>query len=308
MNGWEKGVLAKAIAPTGYCDCGCGCGEDEMKTCFGADQVNEDSDASFKQCSATPSFPGEDTTPTEKLPGCNPIQSGPADATAASGAGCTAAASAVVSASKATSTSAVASVTSAAKISAAKSSAAASAKAQDISSQASHAPLSVSLAGKGNDNENGYGSATPSSVHYSANPSTDSAPYATSPAVVSSPYSAPATPTTVGVSDAGSLGLVFSDEATNWPSSKLAQFSTMPELATTPIPTNAPETCKEQTTITITPTVYLTSGAKAETTGCAGEPTVYHTVKQVTTVTVSAGGSHQHKRHADLHKHMHKHF
>ena len=85
LNGWEKGILGKATAETGGCDCGCGCGNDEMKTCFGADQVNDDSDSSFSQCSASTS---DTTAKFDKLPGCNPIQSGPARATVASGAGC----------------------------------------------------------------------------------------------------------------------------------------------------------------------------------------------------------------------------
>lgn len=85
LNGWEKGVLSKATAETGGCNCGCGCGNDEMKTCFGADNVNDESDPGFAQCSASTS---DATTKFDKLPGCNPIQSGPARATAASGAGC----------------------------------------------------------------------------------------------------------------------------------------------------------------------------------------------------------------------------
>jgi hypothetical protein len=62
-----------------------------MKTCFGADQVNEDNDADFESCTATPEFGDEDAaSPLEKLPGCNPIQSGPAKATPVTGEGCAA--------------------------------------------------------------------------------------------------------------------------------------------------------------------------------------------------------------------------
>jgi hypothetical protein len=89
--GWKKGVLAKATAETGYCNCGCGCGEDEMKQCFGKDQVNDDSDSAFKNCGANAAFPGDDKKVLDKLPGCNPIQDGPQAASLASGPGCAAA-------------------------------------------------------------------------------------------------------------------------------------------------------------------------------------------------------------------------
>lgn len=87
-NGWAKGVLAKATADDGYCNCGCGCGNDEMKVCFGAENVNDD--AEITSCAAKSAF-ADETGVVEKLPGCNPIQSGPQAATAVSGAECTAA-------------------------------------------------------------------------------------------------------------------------------------------------------------------------------------------------------------------------
>lgn len=111
LNGWEKGVLGKATAETGGCNCGCGCGNNEMKTCFGANNVNDESDSNFKQCSASTS---DSVAKVDKLPGCNPIQSGPARATVASGAGCDAAQAPI-----ATATSAAASKASAAASSAA---------------------------------------------------------------------------------------------------------------------------------------------------------------------------------------------
>lgn len=88
LNGWEKGVLGKATAESGGCYCGCGCGNDQMKQCFGSANVNDEGDADFKQCAASTS---DAETKVEKLPGCNPIQSGPARATVVSGAGCDAA-------------------------------------------------------------------------------------------------------------------------------------------------------------------------------------------------------------------------
>lgn len=98
LNGWEKGVLAKATAETDGCNCGCGCGNEEMKTCFGASNVNDESDSNFAKCSAGTS---DSVTKVEKLPGCNPIQSGPARATVVSGAGCDATQAPVASATSA---------------------------------------------------------------------------------------------------------------------------------------------------------------------------------------------------------------
>lgn len=91
-NGWEKGVLAKATADQGYCNCGCGCGNDQMKECFGAENVNDDNDAGFKSCTAKQAFGEDKTQAIDKLPGCNPLQAGPQRATVVSGPGCTAAA------------------------------------------------------------------------------------------------------------------------------------------------------------------------------------------------------------------------
>ncbi|KAF1916726.1 hypothetical protein BDU57DRAFT_430613, partial [Ampelomyces quisqualis] len=93
LNGWEKGVLEKATAQSGGCTCGCGCGQEEMEQCFGSANVNKDSDASWKSCgdmSTSESEGGEGLPVVENLPGCNPIQSGPADATPVTGAGCAA--------------------------------------------------------------------------------------------------------------------------------------------------------------------------------------------------------------------------
>jgi hypothetical protein len=118
-NGWKKGVLAKATADEGYCNCGCGCGNDQMKECFGADNVNDDNDADFMSCTAKPAFSIESTQAIDKLPGCNPLQAGPERATQATGPDCTAGAAppssggnktttAVPSATKASSTGAAA--------------------------------------------------------------------------------------------------------------------------------------------------------------------------------------------------------
>lgn len=88
-NGWEKGVLAKATSDDGFCNCGCGCGEDQMRECFGTENVNTDDD--WKTCAAKPALAVE-TGVVKKLPGCNPIQDGPQEAKAYSGPDCSAAA------------------------------------------------------------------------------------------------------------------------------------------------------------------------------------------------------------------------
>ncbi|OAG04915.1 uncharacterized protein CC84DRAFT_809205 [Paraphaeosphaeria sporulosa] len=106
-NGWAKGVLAKATSDDGYCNCGCGCGDDQMRECFGAENVNNDADIST--CAAKSAF-ADEAGVVEKLPGCNPIQEGPGEATAVSGPDCTAAAAPGAG----DATSAVASATSAA--------------------------------------------------------------------------------------------------------------------------------------------------------------------------------------------------
>ncbi|PVH93180.1 hypothetical protein DM02DRAFT_244260 [Periconia macrospinosa] len=87
-NGWKKGVLAKAVSPTGGCRCGCGCGPEELKQCFGADGINDEKDENFAKCSAKPLFAGEDNLVVQKLPGCNPIQAGPGRAEVKTGPDC----------------------------------------------------------------------------------------------------------------------------------------------------------------------------------------------------------------------------
>ncbi|KAH7116900.1 hypothetical protein B0J11DRAFT_103716 [Dendryphion nanum] len=247
-NGWEKGVLAKATAETGYCNCGCGCDETKLKVCFGDSGVNDNTDASFKSCSATAAYAGGETSTYEKLPGCNPLQIGPNDAVSATGEGCNAAP-------------------------APASSYKASSAAPSASGKASSAlpSLSISLAGKKDayKTPDNYEIATPT-LASSATPVT--------------------TPLPVSLGPNPSLGLVFSDEATNPPSSKL-------------LPTASPSKigeCKAPVYVTVTPTVYVTAGAVANTTSC-DYGTVTTTTTNTVTVTVAAGGSYRHKRHG--HKH-----
>lgn len=143
MNGWEAGVLEKAVSENDGCKCGCGCGQEEMEQCFGSANVNKDSDESWKSCSAMEAYGGDDGSVLDALPGCNPIQSGPASATSATGAGCTAAA--VPAGNSTTAYSAIMTPTGVAAISsgyAAASSAAYSAAVPNASSAATALPLS----------------------------------------------------------------------------------------------------------------------------------------------------------------------
>ena len=78
MNGWEKGVLEKAIQEKGGCNCGCGCGQTEIEQCFGSDNVNKNSDAVFQQCSIVATNTPETAKHIEALPGNNPLKHGPA--------------------------------------------------------------------------------------------------------------------------------------------------------------------------------------------------------------------------------------
>ncbi|CAA9960154.1 DUF1996 multi-domain protein [Pyrenophora teres f. maculata] len=96
MNGWATGVLEKAISENDGCKCGCGCGQEQMEQCFGSANVNKDDDKDWASCSATSPRDNDAASVLDALPGCNPLQYGPASATPVSGPGCTAAASAPV--------------------------------------------------------------------------------------------------------------------------------------------------------------------------------------------------------------------
>lgn len=284
LNGWEKGVLAKATADTGYCNCGCGCGNDEMKQCFGADNVNDDQDASFKTCAASPLYGGDDGAVMEKLPGCNPIQSGPAAATQASGAGCAAAAPTSSSKSSSSSATASSSSESASSASASTSGYSTSVQVADASSTSGSAipTLSMSFPNKGEETpSDGYG--------YGGSASLTSA---VAPDVTTS-Y-----PAVTGV-PSNSHGLVFSDQLNTTTSTDATPSFSLVTTASPAKPSGS-EGCKAPVYITITPTVYVTAGVAENTTSC--EPTIYETVTNTATVTVPAGG-YKHKRHGHLHKH-----
>lgn len=242
-NGWEKGVLAKATAQTGYCDCGCGCDEAKLKVCFGQSGVNDNNDKSFSSCSVTAAYGGGDVKTFEKLPGCNPIQEGPNDAVQPTGEGCVAA----------------------------------PAPAPSNKANSAFPSISIGLANKQEayKTPDNYGAVTPT---------------------LATSASASSTPTTtlpVSLGPNPSLGLIFSDEATNPPASKL-------------LPTVSPSKggqCKAPVYVTVTPTLYVTAGAVVSSTKCDyGTVTTTSTNTVTVTVSVSGGYKHKHKRHVH-HKH-----
>ena len=243
-----------------------------METCFGADNVNDDQDAVFQSCAASPLYGGDEATFVQKLPGCNPIQYGPALATQASGEGCNFAAATTVSGAL----SAVSSVASSvlAPISsildvvnsvvaaAATSTPVTSAEASSTRtrSKRSSAHPSISLRKAQVANTEGYGGATQvlAPTTTPLNSSSSAAFY-----------------TSTAISDGGSLGLIFDGLAA------------------------ATGDCKAAVTITVTPTVTVTVGVGANATTCDDTASAI-TVTNVTTVTIPAG--HIHKRHGDIHR------
>jgi hypothetical protein len=255
LNGWEKGVLGKATAESGGCNCGCGCGQEEMEQCFGSANVNKNEDTAWAQCGMTSaSSAGESAPLVEKLPGCNPIQAGPASATPVTGAGCDVTALPGSGGAKSSAASYGSASMTPAKSSAVVAPSASPSKAVkgDANTKVS---MTISLGNKG------YGDA-PDATPVAAS----SQQYGNTPSVPSA--SAPSNPDTPAGAELPSLS-----------------------LATTPAvskPTGgAGGDCKAPIYITVTPTIYVTAGSN--TTSC-GLGTVTKTMTQTATVTVPAAG------------------
>jgi hypothetical protein len=301
-NGWEKGVLEKAIGLEGYCNCGCGCGEDEMKVCFGAENVNSNDDADFKQCAAKATYPGDDKAVLEKLPGCNPIQAGPARATQATGEGCNAAAptgGANGGSAGGNNSSAGASAYPSSK---------ASSEAAEPTSEAFGAPT-------------GAPEAEPSKE---ASPVEGGGEYEAPLSTLSSKYVEGGRPSgfpslDIELPNKGQVNPTKVEGAAAGPTAPVAGGNSSPSedsnSAVKPIGSSAAgdaEDCPTPTTVVITPTVYVTANpVKAADNGvCDAAPkTVTATVSEKVTVTVeasaapSAVAAHylKHKRHNALH-------
>ncbi|KAF2830080.1 hypothetical protein CC86DRAFT_180357 [Ophiobolus disseminans] len=250
LNGWEKGVLEKATQEKGGCNCGCGCGQTEMEQCFGAENVNKDSDSAFQQCKVTAANSNEASPLLDILPGCNPLQSGPADATAASGTGCTAVP--VAGGDKtpaAASKTPVVTPSPSGKVSSKVDAASSKIVKDDVS-------LAISIPSK-----------------QQAKPT----PVAASEQYGASPSSAVAPTPSVGKPDAPKGDLSSLTIATTPAASKPSG---------TP-GTGKDEDCKAPVYVTITPTIYVTAGSNS--TSC-GMGTVTKTMTQTATVTVPAQG------------------
>ncbi|KAF2808864.1 uncharacterized protein BDZ99DRAFT_463723 [Mytilinidion resinicola] len=337
-NGWEEGVLEKTIGADGL-QCGCGCGNDEFNAFFGEENVNQDGSADFDACFATPEFPGDDVEFLEKLPGCNPLQYGPALATAVTGAGCSATA---ISTPKATyasaatslvvvstvSSSAASSVVSSAVSSVSSSSASSvadtsavytstSVQAADVSSTESPAKLSLSLPGKGVSEATttsegaAYSTGSASFVFLSETgsaPASETTVAAVLSGVVPGGPEVPYSASSLAVASETTAAAVGSSAVPGGPEVPYSASSFAAVSTAAAVPTSPSESgCKAPVYVTITPTVYVTAGAVG-TGGCAGKQTVYTTVTNTETVTVGPGtGGYKPKHRRHLAAHLHKH-
>jgi len=236
-NGWKKGVLAKATSDDGYCNCGCGCGDEQMRQCFGAENVNDDND--IKTCAAKPILASEDGV-KEKLPGCNPIQKGPAEATAVTGPDCAAAPTGIVESA----TSAVAPTGVISKVSSAI------------------VPIASDTASK----------------------STIEAGSSVTSAVVDAVSTPVPSLSVSSISEGNGYNIGVS-------SGSPASVSLVPSGAQS-------SECASPTTITITPTVYVTAGAVGPNATSCDPGTVYETQTSKVTVTIAPTGGYRHRRHS----------
>jgi hypothetical protein len=256
-----------------------------MEACFGAENVNNDSDADFKSCSATPEFPGDDSNHFSTLPGCNPIQSGPADATKVTGASCSATA---ISASSATPAAASSASISLAYSSIASPSSVGVMAVTLSSTPASPTPTTVSSAG----NNGGYRVVPSNADTLVAAGSTtmiSSPQESENVAAASTPYMSYARSYALGSIAAGASSVAAIASSAQASDSVVALTSafTLPSEAAA---------CGPPITVTFTPTVYVTASPES----CGS--TVYTTVTNTATVTVPAEYKHV-KKHLGMHKH-----
>jgi hypothetical protein len=273
LNGWEKGVLEKAIAETGGCNCGCGCGQEDMEQCFGKANVNVDDTVEWEQCSGTSSTStGEAAAVVETLPGCNPLQYGPADATPVSGPGCAATAASLVGGGAKSSSATGATKTPAVSSPAASPTEKASSKpgaGTYPSSFKSNAEIQPASSKAVEEDASIY----PTPTLSLPNKGSHTKPTAVPSAVPSLPY-----------------GNGDKEAAKPSPNDVLPSLI----LASTPVASKptAPaegkeEECRAPVTVTITPTVYVTVGSVA--TSC-NSGTVTMTTTEIATITVPAAG------------------
>ncbi|KAH7398738.1 hypothetical protein DE146DRAFT_613414 [Phaeosphaeria sp. MPI-PUGE-AT-0046c] len=265
-----KGVLEKATGQSGNCNCGCGCGQAEMEQCFGSANVNKDG-SDWNNCRVTGTAEeGEGARVVETLPGCNPIQSGPADATAVTGAGCAATAMPGSGDSKPSASSGAAGVS---------------------KTSAVYSPI-VTPSAKASSPAEGSKPASSKVVKDDANPSV-------AYSIPNKGYDKPTPVAVVSSKGYGDNTVPAGGKATPSPAPKPVGGDNLPSLslATTPAvtkPTGSPaspadEDCKAPVYVTITPTVYVTAGANSNTTSC-DLGTVTKTMTEIATVTVQPAG------------------
>lgn len=239
-----------------------------MEQCFGSANVNKDTDPDWASCGETSTSAADESAAiVQKLPGCNPIQAGPASATVVTGAGCDATA---VPGSGSSSGGDYRSSAAASKTPDAMSSPAVTPSVKASVSSALEAYSSAAVEGDSN---------TKVSLTLSLpNKGYSDAPAATPAAASSQRYgNAPSVPSASAKPDTPS-----GDE--------LPSLS----LATTPAaskPTGSAggddSDCNAPVYVTVTPTIYVTAGSN--TTSC-GLGTVTKTMTQTATVTVPAAG------------------
>jgi hypothetical protein len=259
-----------------------------MEAYFGKDNVNREEDPAFKACNVAGTA---DAAPVlQTLPGCNPLQSGPARATAVTGAGCSATAVPAPSGNESAASSAassVASVVASAASSAvyAASSAVAASSGRIVSTRTGRWPRPSASASTDNNpmismslpNKHATDAYGPTSVSASATaiPIPSSLRYSALP-YMSNSTAAPVPPQGTGAS------VVL-------PSMSLASSAAPVAGESSGVPSGGAD-CSAPVTVTYTPTVYVTLGANS--TSCASSaPTVTKTLTQIATITVDASPS-----------------
>jgi hypothetical protein len=270
LNGWEKGVLEKAIAQTGGCYCGCGCGQTEMEQCFGKANVNVDDNVDsheWAQCSETSTAEAGEAAPVvDTLPGCNPLQYGPADATPVSGPGCSATAAPPVGGGDKSS-----SATGASKTPAVSSPAATPTEKASSKYEAGIEPTS----------------SKPETYHSSSKAAKDDAVYP-SPTLSLPNKGSDKTPAAASSPQYANGDKEAAKPTPNDALPSLVLVSTPAASKPTVSPGGEDEECKAPVYVTVTPTVYVTVGAVA--TSC-NSATVTKTTTEIATITVPAVGA-----------------
>ena len=262
-----------------------------MEQCFGAENVNVDGEEEFESCTAKDVFGGDAAPILKALPGCNPIQSGPADATKVSGPDCAATAvpvlggtktsaslegSQTISSSAVTSSSqTIASSSAATSLSQTTASSSAATSVQTSASTQSTSEAESYPTGVVNDET----SALPSLALSIPNKQLDAMPTSgydavkPTPSVADTPKDA-AKPSSASVDGVASLSLTPTAAPAGQTDSLVGDHG---------------EQCKAPVYVTVTPTVYVTLGANAISTSCSGN-IMSTTVTQMATVTVQAHG------------------